>query len=321
MKTLRLDTSGLEVSSLCLGCMMFGTMVEREVAFDILDAYYSAGGRFLDTANNYAFWVDGGKGGESEHVIGEWLKARGCRNEMVIATKLGAMPRSAGQGFERPEGLSAGIIRSALDESLARMGLDHIDLLYSHLDDRTVALEETLGTFDALIKQGKVRAIGASNHCAWRLERARYVCNKQGYAQFDAVQQRFSYLMPQRSVDLGIQKLADPDFLDYLHTRRDLALVGYSILLKGTYNNNVLKGAYDTKENAEKLKILSSLSEELEISVNQLVLAWAIRSAPVSIPLIATSRPEHLDELLAVSDIKLTQEIMNYLNKAGKKGV
>ena len=168
MRKLSLGHSGLEVSALPLGTLMLGTKVDRDASFAILDGYYDAGGRFLDTANNYSFWWDA-EGGESETVIGEWMKERGNRDELIITSKVGFNTPAVGHS------LSEITILSELEGTLARLQTEYVDLYYAHKDNREDPLEETLHTFHRLHRQGKIRAIGCSNHRAWRVEKARQV--------------------------------------------------------------------------------------------------------------------------------------------------
>src|SRR4051812_374786 len=159
---------GTMVGVLSLGAMWFGTRVEEAESFAILDRFVEAGGTLIDTANNYAFWLDGGAGGESETVVGRWLASRKARDRVGLSTKVGGMPKGTGR-----EGLSAAVIRSALDGSLRRLGTDRVDVYWAHLEDRSVPLEETVDAFASAVDQGKVGVLGASNHPAWRVERAR----------------------------------------------------------------------------------------------------------------------------------------------------
>ena len=163
----------VRVPPFCLGALAFGTTTGEETAFAILDRYRELGGTFVDTSNNYAFWVNESQGGESEETLGRWLASRGCRDEMVIATKVGARPTVPGAGLESVEGLSGRVIEREVEESLRRLGTDRIDVYYAHVEDRSVPLEETVAAFGACVTRGLVRAVGASNHKTWRVERAR----------------------------------------------------------------------------------------------------------------------------------------------------
>ena len=182
MKTILLGHSGIAVSELCLGILPFGTKVDEGTSFALLDAYYEAGGRFIDTANNYSMWRSGGMGIESEATLGKWMKARGNRPDLVVATKVGFNRRDIGPRLSRPT------IAAEVAGSLARFGADHIDLYYAHADLRQDPLEETLETFDTLVDAGKVCALGCSNYRVLRIERARHVSRPHGWTEYCCVQ-------------------------------------------------------------------------------------------------------------------------------------
>ena len=188
MRTVTLGTSGAQVSALCLGAMFFGTRNDEATSFALLDQYVGAGGTFIDTANIYAHWVEGFQGGESEALLGRWLKARGNRNSIFLASKVGFNYPAA------PRSLAARHIIQEAEKSLTRLGVDTLDLFYAHVDDYRTPLEETLEAFDRLVQTGKVRTIGASNYLAWRLEKARWISRTNGWAEYCCVQQRYSYL-------------------------------------------------------------------------------------------------------------------------------
>src|SRR5437763_7031797 len=174
MQKLRLGNSGGEVSSLCFGTDLIGSRIDRETSFRLFDLFREKGGTFIDTGNFYASWVPGCQGGESETTIGAWVKARGVRDQTVISTKV---------GFDYPGcpgGLSAAEIERECEKSLRRLQTDRIDLYYSHKDDRTVSLEETMEAFDRLVRAGKVRAIGASNLAGWRIAQANQLSECKG---------------------------------------------------------------------------------------------------------------------------------------------
>ncbi|MFF5202954.1 aldo/keto reductase [Micromonospora parva] len=158
-----------EVSVLSLGAMLFGSATDEATSYAILDRYVEAGGTFIDTSDNYAFWVDGGQGGQSEELLGRWRRSRGVGTEIVIATKLGARPLAPGTSYlDNAEGLSAKMIRESAERSRERLGVERLDLLYAHIEDRTVPLQETVEGFAELVAEGTVGLLGASNHRAWR---------------------------------------------------------------------------------------------------------------------------------------------------------
>jgi aryl-alcohol dehydrogenase-like predicted oxidoreductase len=166
---------GMNSTGIVLGTMDFGTRVAPDQAFAVLDSFVAAGGVWLDTANCYSFWNDpGGVGGASERVIGAWLRARpGARDAVRIATKVRQNPLVPHSWPQSAEGLSARAVHAGVQESLRRLGVDHVDLLWAHAEDRSVPLEETVGAFGELVAKGTALRVGAANHAAWRVERAR----------------------------------------------------------------------------------------------------------------------------------------------------
>jgi aryl-alcohol dehydrogenase-like predicted oxidoreductase len=168
-----------------LGTIPFGATVPADETFRLLDRFVEAGGRMLDTANNYPFWYEGCTGDESEATIGAWLAARGTRDRVVIGTKVGARPSVAGdRTMGSAEGLAAPTIRAAVEGSLRRLGTDRVDVYWAHIEDRSVPVEETVEAFGELVKAGKVVELGASNLPAWRLERARATARALGVAAY-----------------------------------------------------------------------------------------------------------------------------------------
>src|SRR5215831_1162440 len=180
----RIDGTELTVFPLCLGGNVFSWTADEQQSFAVLDAYAAAGGNFIDTADAYTAWLPNHAGGESETIIGRWMAARRMRSRMVVATKVGALSSL--------KGLAATTIRTAAEASLRRLGVDCIDLYYAHLDDQNTPLEETLGAFDALVRDGKVRYIGASNYKAGRLAEALSISNRAGFARYVALQPHYN---------------------------------------------------------------------------------------------------------------------------------
>src|SRR5262245_56525345 len=180
----RIDGTELEVFPLCLGGNVFGWTADERQSFDTLDAFADAGGNFVDTADAYSAWVPGHSGGESETIIGRWMASRKARQRMIVATKVGATP-----GLK---GLSPQTVKSAAEASLRRLGVDRLDLYYAHIDDAETPLEETLQSFDSLIREGKVRYIGASNYAPARLEQALAISKREGLARYVALQPHYN---------------------------------------------------------------------------------------------------------------------------------
>jgi aryl-alcohol dehydrogenase-like predicted oxidoreductase len=317
-----------EVSVLSLGTMHFGTATDEATSFTILDRYVAAGGTFIDTADNYAFWANGGQGGESEELLGRWRRSRGVGDEIVIATKLGARPLAPGTSFtDNAEGLSARVIRESSQRSRDRLGMSRLDLLYAHIEDPAVPLAETVEAFAALVAEGTVGLLGVSNHWAWRVERARGLAAAAGLPGYEVLQYQYSYLRPrtdlpgQHSPD-GMSGMLGGDLLSYLRAEPQLTAVAYSPLLKGGYAR---PDRLDAPEFAEfghpgtpaRLAALREVARDAGATVNQVVLAWLIGADVPVIPLIGASSVAQLDESLAAVDLELTAGQRARLDTAG----
>ena len=311
MKRTSIGNDGeLKVSALCHGTDHFGTRVDYTTSASILDRYVAAGGNFLDTSNFYAAWIKGGEGGESEALIGKWMKERKNRDQLVIATKVGCPYQDV------PMGASAKIIESEAEKSLNRLGVDTIDLYYTHLDDRTVPFEEQLGAMDKLVKSGKVRCIGACNIKAWRLEEARWASLNNGFPLHSCVEQRFTYLRPKVGANFGGQVSTNSDLIDYCRNR-DLQLIAYSPLLYGAYvrDDRPLPPQYQHADSDARLDALRAVAEELNATLNQVVIAWLMHKNVI--PIIGASRIEQVEENLGCFRIELTEAQMSTLSQAG----
>ncbi|MEU3650750.1 aldo/keto reductase [Lentzea sp. NPDC034063] len=295
--------------------MFFGTTVDDETSFAVLDRFAESGGTFLDTSNNYAFWTDGGEGGESEALLGRWIAARG-HEDLVVATKVGAMPTDVTRGLDAAEGLSEKVIRAGVDASLKRLGVDRIGLYYAHVDDRSVSLEETVGTFGALLAEGKIARAGCSNHQPWRLERARAVAAAQGWEGYTAIQQRYTYLRPRPWADFGVQEHVTPELLDYVRAESAVTLLAYSSLAGGAYTRADKKpgSAYRHEGSPARLAVLHEVAAESGATANQVVLAWLLAAGIV--PVLGVSTVEQLDECLAAADVRLDADQVRRLDVA-----
>jgi aryl-alcohol dehydrogenase-like predicted oxidoreductase len=316
-----------EVSVLALGTHLFGTVTDEATAFAILDRYVQAGGTFIDTADNYAFWVNGTQGGESEELLGRWRRSRGVAEEIVIATKLGARPLAPGTSFtDNAEGLSARVIRESSQRSRDRLGVSRLDLLYAHIDDPAVALAETVQAFATLVAEGTVGLLGVSNHWAWQVERARGLAAAAGLPGYEVLQYQHSYLRPRtdlpgsHSPD-GMPGMAGGDLLSYLRAEPQLTMVAYASLMRGGY---VRPDKLDTAEFAEydhpgtpaRLAALREVANDAGATVNQVVLAWLIGAQIPIIPVVGASSVAQLDENLAAVDLELTAEQRTRLDAA-----
>jgi len=300
-----------------------------------MDRYLAAGGSFIDTADCYEWWGStGSRGGESEELLGRWMRAGNHRDEVFLATKGSGLPAYspdlwAPDGTPDWElardtfaGAGADTLRQALDGSLRRLGTDHVDLYYVHVDDRSTPLEETLEALAGLVRSGKVRHLGWSNVRTWRMERIRRLCAQHGWPTPVALQQQHSYLRPRGGADPV--SIVGGEQLDYLREHDDLTLVAYSPILKGVYDNVARRDGYwqmrdyDGPDTESRLAVLADVAAEIGVTGNQLVLAWLLhQSDPRVIPLIGPRTPEQLEALLPALDVKLTGEQLTRLDDAG----
>ncbi|MCI3270535.1 aldo/keto reductase [Streptomyces cylindrosporus] len=304
-----------EVSVLALGAMLFGSRTDEKTSFAILDRYVEAGGNFIDTSDNYAFWVDGGQGGQSEELLGRWRRSRGVGDEIVIATKLGARPLAPGTSYiDNPEGLSAKVIRESAERSRERLGVDKLDLLYAHIDDPTVPQRETVEGFAELVAEGTVGLLGVSNQAMWRVERARAIAAAAGLPGYEVLQYAHSHLRPRLDVpdDMfpdGSLGHAGPELLGYLRAEPALTLVAYSPLLRGAYTHpDRLPADFDHPGTPPRLAALHEVARETGATVNQVVLAWQSGGELPIIPLAGGSSVAQLEENLAGADLELTAD-------------
>ncbi|MET7635515.1 aldo/keto reductase [Streptomyces sp. NPDC005078] len=305
-----------EVSVLSLGAMLMGTLTDEATSFAVLDRYAEAGGTFIDTSNNYAFWVDGSQGGESEQLLGRWRRSRGVGDEIVIATKLGARPNAPATGFTRDiEGLSPKVIRESAERSREHLGVERLDLLYAHVQDRGVPTRDTVEAFGELVAEGTVGLLGVSNHWAWQVERARAIAEAAGLPGYEVLQYHHTYLRQRtdlpslRSPD-GQEGVAAGDLLSYLRAEPALVPVAYSPLLAGAYvrADKPLGPEFDHPGTRARQAALRTVAEETGATVNQVVLAWLIGGEVPVVPLVGASSVAQLEESLAAVDLELTTE-------------
>ncbi|MCC7204785.1 MAG: aldo/keto reductase [Phycisphaeraceae bacterium] len=312
MKTLELGNTGVKVSALCLGTMNFGTRNSKELSYELLDQYVAAGGSFLDTANCYSWWNPPGKGGESESLLGQWLKDRKLQGKMFIATKVGFTYPPV------PTSLKPALILQECDKSLNRLGVDAIDLYYAHRDDTDTPQEESLAAFDKLIKAGKIRLIGASNFLAWRMEQARWVSSTRKLANYCCVQQRFTYLRANSNADFSPQRNASSELVEWC-ALNGLTFLAYSPLLSGAYTRQDRKFSpqYQSPDSDARLAALRSVAHEVSATPNQVIYAWMLAQPSPIIPLMAAGSADQMKENLAAPDVKLTAEQVKRLDDAG----
>jgi len=303
----QIGSSGLATPRLVLGGNVFGWTVKGADAFAILDRFAEAGGTMIDTADVYSAWVPGHKGGESESLIGEWLKRSG-RRDVMIATKVGF------QG-----GLGAGEIAAAAEASLMRLGVEAIDLYYAHKDDEATPLEETLRAFDALVRAGKVRAIGASNYSAERLAAALDISAQSGLARYEALQPEYN-LMARAGFEGPLQSLC---------VARGIGVLPYfglaSGFLTGKYRSEADFGKSIRGDRMAKylegggLKVLAALDEvaaETGTSPAQVALAWLAARPGITAPIASATNVEQLDDLLGVLTLELSAAQVERLTAA-----
>ena len=305
--------SGLETPRLVLGGNVFGWTAKGKEAFRILDRFVEAGGRMIDTADVYSAWVPGNTGGESESLIGEWLKKSGKTNEVLIATKVGMLHRHGGGKLEARR-----IARSA-EASLERLGVEAIDLYYAHQDDPGTPLEETLGAFDALVKDGKVRALGASNYSGERLAEALKVSKKEGLARYEVVQPEY-HLMRRDRYEGALQKVCLKEKIS--------ALPYYGLasgFLTGKYRSTAdfsqsVRGErmaqYLTARGLGVLGTLDTIAHETGASQSQIALAWVAAQPGVAAPIASARTLEQLEELIGAMTLELDEDQLARLDAA-----
>jgi aryl-alcohol dehydrogenase-like predicted oxidoreductase len=326
MQTTELGNTGQRVSAVALGAMQMGNETSEEDSTRILDRYRAIGGSFIDTADCYEWWArPGSTGGESEELLCSWMRSRACRDETFLATKGSGLPVHspdlwAADGTPDWElarrtfsGAGAANLRAALEGSLRRLGTDHVDLYYVHVDDRSTPLDETLAALASFVAEGKVRYLGWSNVATWRLERIRGRCAANGWPLPVAVQQQHSYLQPRPGADSI--SIVSGEQLDYLRANTDQTLVAYSPILKGIYDSAVkrdghwMMDSYAGPDTEARLAVLGEVAAEAGVTPNQLVVAWLLHQrSPRVVPLIGPRTPDQFEAALPALDVKLTDD-------------
>ncbi|PJJ70779.1 aryl-alcohol dehydrogenase-like predicted oxidoreductase [Diaminobutyricimonas aerilata] len=307
---------------LALGAMMFGITIDERTSFALLDRFVEAGGEWIDTADCYAFWAsESGYGGDSERLLGRWLKARpDARARVKISTKVGAEPRDKDDWPASREGLSPTAVRTAAEGSLRRLGIERVDLLWAHMEDRTVPIEQTAEAFGALVSDGLTKRVGTSNHPAWRVERARRHALERGLRPVDALQHSRSYLRPRPGVLPPGQNhrfgMLDDELVDLAATEK-LDIWAYTPLLSGAYDNPAkpIPEAYDHPGNRRRLEVLDEVARELGASRGQVVLAWLVGGRPSITPILGGSKPEQLESALEAVRLELPEELRTRLDE------
>ena len=308
-------------SALVLGAMAFGTRLDDDACFALLDRFVERGGEWIDTADCYTFWDSPtGRGGDSEQVIGRWLRARpGMRERIKISTKVGAEPLWAGSWPAHRTGLGRRAVHDAFAGSLERMGVDHVDLLWLHQEDRQTPIEETVDAIAELVDAGAVRRVGASNHPAWRVERARAHAQVRGTVPIDALQLNATYLRvrPGTRPDSVIHPFGvlSEEQLDHAHATR-MEVWAYSPLLTGVYDNpdKPLGEVYEHEGNSRRNAALDEVAADLGTARNLVVLAW-LTSHGIR-PILGGSKLSQLDAALDAVARPLSPEHLARLDGA-----
>ena len=311
----RLGRNGPEVSAICLGGNVYGWTIAEEDSFRQLDRAVAAGLNFIDTADIYSTWVPGHQGGESETIIGNWMKKSGRRSDVMIATKLGI---EMGNG---KSGLSATYIVESVDDSLRRLQTDYIDLYQAHTDDAKTPLEETLGAFDKLVKAGKVRYIGASNYSGARLAQAIETSRKNGLAEYISLQPHYN-LVERREFE--------SDLLPVVR-KYQLGVIPYFSLaagfLTGKYRRDAETPAtaraggvekYRTSEGYAVVEALEAVAAEHHSTPARVALAWLSAQPGVTAPIASATNDKQLEDLIAAALLRLDKASLDRLTEASR---
>jgi aryl-alcohol dehydrogenase-like predicted oxidoreductase len=313
MEKRKLGKSAIEIAPLMFGGNVFGWTADEAMSFKLLDGFVGAGFNFIDTADVYSKWVPGHKGGESETIVGKWLKARGGRNKVVIATKVGMEMPGIGQGLKKD------YIMARVEDSLKRLQTDYIDLYQSHQDDKSTPLEETLGAYQKLIEQGKVRVIGASNYEAPRLAEALKASAAKKLPRYESLQPRYNL-----SDRAGFEKELEP-----LCLKEKVGVIPYYALgagfLTGKYRSEAdfsksprgpsMKN-YLNERGLRILKALDDISARLGAKPAQVALAWLIARPSITAPIASATSMAQLEDLLAGVRLKLDRDAIKLLDTA-----
>jgi aryl-alcohol dehydrogenase-like predicted oxidoreductase len=313
MKSRKLGGSALEVSPICLGGNVFGWTADEPTSFSILDEFVGAGFNFVDTADVYSRWVPGHEGGESETVLGNWFKRSASRKKVILATKVGI------ELAPDKKGLSKAYILREVEDSLRRLQTDYIDLYQSHTDDASVPLEETLEAYDQLIKQGKVRAIGASNYSAERLAEALKVSKQHGLPRYESLQPHYNLY----------ERAAYEQDLEPLCLKEGVGVIPYFALASG-----FLTGKYRSESDLAKgprgqmvkkyldergFRILAGLDQvagKLNSTPGKVAVAWLIARPSITAPIASATSVEQLKDLVDAANLQLDADSIKALNEA-----
>ena len=310
-----LGLTGLKVSRLCLGTMQFGWTTDEATALGVLSAAYAAGVNFIDTADIYSRWANGNPGGVAEQIVGRWMRQNGIqRDRIVIATKV----RGNMGGGPEDEGLSRRHILEAVENSLRRLQTDYLDLYQAHWPDENTPIEESLRAFDDLIKQGKVRHIGASNYAAWQVMQALWSSDRHELARFDSLQPHYN-LVHREEFERELAVVCKT---------YGIGVIPYSPLaggfLTGKYRRNLLPNSaraggakrYFNERNWTLLDQMEKMARERGASVAQVALAWLLADPLITSPIIGANSLEQLKDNLGALDVRLNPEEKSALDQA-----
>jgi len=312
-----LGRTGLKVSALALGTMQLGWTADEATSFAVMDAFVAAGGNFLDTADIYSNWVTGNAGGVSEAIIGRWVKARGNRHEVVLATKARGRMWAGPNG----EGLSRGHLIKACEDSLRRLQTDYIDLYQTHWFDAETPVEETMAALDTLVQQGKVRYVGCSNHPAWRLVAALWTSDKHNLVRYETLQPHYN---------LAYRQEFEQDLKEVV-TQYGLGVMPYSPLANGFLTGKYQQDATPTSARAGTVQkryftdagwrvidAVRQVAAEINSTPTAVALAWLLAQPFMTAPIIGANSVEQVQGSLAAVAVQLSAEQLETLNRASE---
>jgi aryl-alcohol dehydrogenase-like predicted oxidoreductase len=316
MEHRRLGRSGLKVAPICLGGNVFGWTIDQRQSFEVLDAYAGAGGDFIDTADVYSRWAPGNSGGDSELVLGAWMKERGNRGDMIVVTKVGS---PMGESV-RERGLSRGWIMRAVEDSLRRLQTDYIDVYLAHYDDPETPQDETMRAFDDLVTSGKVRYLGASNYSGGRLVGALWASDRHRYARYEVLQPQYN---------LARREVYERD-LEPVCREHELGVITYSSLGSGFFSGKYRGGQslpssaraggvqnnYMNEQGFRALDAAGELAAELGATPGQVALAWILHRPGITAPIASATSPEQARELLGAAELTLEPDALAMLDQA-----
>ena len=313
METKQIGTTDLRIPPIAFGCNVLGWTMDKKQSFRVLDELYEMGFNYMDTADVYSRWVDGHEGGESERILGAWMKERGLRDRIIVATKVGM---DVGQGHID---LSREHINKQIDKSLKNLQTDYVDIYFSHRHDENTAVENVLETYADLIKQGKIRHVGASSFPLDALKEAIQLNKEKGLPKYQVYQPEYS-LLKRTDFENGYQEFV---------MKNDIAVTNYWALANG-----FLTGKYETIEdikgssrekNLKKyfedkgkriLKALKQVSDESGISQAGVTIAWTMAQPGITAPIVSATKISQLEAFKEAASHELSQELLDLLNEA-----